>query len=132
MISFRRSIYWKLLFTFLASLTIASLVVSIMFLFFTPTPSPHEMNPQIKNLLIRETQKIADQVALRLQNSSTPLENIVKEFHEKDNANIRVFDIQGNELAACMEERLKKAISEERFEDAATLRDIIRSKHKSN
>jgi len=109
MISFRRSIYWKLLFTFLASLTIASLIVSIMFLFFTPTPSPHEMNPQIKNLLIRETQKIADQVALRLQNSSTPLENIVKEFHEKDNANIRVFDIQGNELAACMEERLKKA-----------------------
>ena len=30
------------------------------------------------------------------------------------------------------EEKLKKAISEERFEDAATLRDIIRSKHKSN
>jgi signal transduction histidine kinase len=76
-----------------------------MFLIFIPQV---EMNPQIKKGLIEETHKIADRINLHLQNSSAPLDSIIKEVHEKDNVSIRVFDAQGSELASYMIDKLKK------------------------
>ena len=105
MIGFRRSIYWKLLFTILICFTVSSLVVGSMFLIFIPRV---EMNPQIKKGLIEETHKIADRINFHLQNSSAPLDSIIKEVHEKDNVSIRVFDAQGSELATYMIDKLKK------------------------
>ena len=105
MINFRRSIYWKLLFTFFGSLIIASILISIIFIFLEKDPE----FPQIKKILIRETQMIADRISLRLQNSSIPLENILKKVHEEDDLNIRVFDAQGKELAAFVEDKIKSA-----------------------
>lgn len=105
MIDLRLSIYWKLLLTLIASLFVACLMVfSMLFVIGTQI----EAHPQIKKGLIRETHKIADQIALRLQNSSAPLKDIIKEVHEKENVNIRVFDVQGNELVAFMEDKLKR------------------------
>lgn len=105
MIGFRRSIYWKLLFTILASYIVVSLVIGILLLLFG---AQSELHPQIKKVLIRETHKISDQIALYLQNSSAPLKDIIKGVHEKESVSIRVFDTQGNELAAFMEDRLKE------------------------
>ena len=105
MISFRQSIYWKLFFTILMCITVSSLVVGSMFLIFIPQA---EIHPQIKKNLIEETHKIADGIGLRLQNSSIPLESIIKETHKNDEVNIRVFDAQGNEIAASMGDRLQK------------------------
>lgn len=105
MINPRRSIYLKMLLTLIASIFVASLVVGSMYFIIG---SKFEVNPYIKKGLIRETHKIADRIALRLQNSSAPLERIIKEVHEKENVSIRVFDSQGNELAAIMEDKLKK------------------------
>lgn len=128
MIGFRRSIYWKLLFTILICFTVSSLVVGSMFLIFIPRV---EMNPQIKKGLIRETHKIADRINLHLQNSSAPLDSIIKEVHEKDNVNIRVFDAQGSELATYMIDKLKKtnlispSIIEDTFRDGDDFQIIL-------
>jgi signal transduction histidine kinase len=99
-----------------------------MFLIFIPRV---EMNPQIKKGLIRETHKIADRINLHLQNSSAPLDSIIKEVHEKDNVNIRVFDAQGSELATYMIDKLKKtylispSIIEDTFRDGDDFQIIL-------
>ncbi|MCK5010152.1 MAG: HAMP domain-containing protein [Deltaproteobacteria bacterium] len=128
MIGFRRSIYWKLLFTILICFTVSSLVVGSMFLIFIPRV---EMNPQIKKGLIGETHKIADRINLHLQTSSAPLDSIIKEVHEKDNVSIRVFDAQGSELATYMIDKLKKtnlispSIIEDTFRDGDDFQIIL-------
>ena len=93
MIDFRRSIYWKQLFTLFAGISFASLVVGIMYL---AIGNRFEVHPQIKKSLIRETHEIANQIVFHLQNTSSSLEDIVREIHAEENANIRVFDAQGN------------------------------------
>jgi len=104
MLRFRQSIYWKLLFVILLYMTVSSLVIGSMFLIFLPHV---EINPLIKRALTRETRHIADQIMFRLQNSSDPLEQIVAEIHKKEEVSLRIFDTQGNERAAFMEEKLK-------------------------
>ena len=101
----RRSIYWKQLFTLFAGIVLASLVVGVMYLV---VGNRFEVHPQIKKSLIRETHVIAELISSRLKEPSSSLENILKEIHEKEYSNIRVFDLQGKELAACMIDKLNK------------------------
>jgi two-component system sensor histidine kinase BaeS len=79
-----------------------------------------EIHPQIKKYLVRETELIAKQITFQLGNSSKPLEDIVKEIHEKEKANLIVFNTSRSVLASFMEDRLKntKKISKQVIQNA--------------
>jgi histidine kinase len=68
---------------------------------------PHtEIHPAIKKSLIIETERLARQLRERLADSSEPLAAIVKDLHRREEISIRVFDENGNELAAGTAEKL--------------------------
>lgn len=103
MFSFRKSIYWKLLFSFLLSIALSSMVIFLMFSSYGPHT---EIHPAIKKSLIIETERLARQLRERLADSSEPLAAIVKDLHRREEISIRVFDENGNELAAGTAEKL--------------------------
>jgi len=105
MIGFRESIYWKLLFSFLISIALASMIIFLMFSSYGPHT---EIHPAIKKSLIIETENLARQLRKRLSADSEPLADIVKDLHEQEGISIRVFDEKGNELAAGTADKLKQ------------------------
>ncbi len=102
---FKIGIYWKIFLTILACMIISSFVIAVMYLEHAPKTKIH---PQIKKSLIQQTHQIADQINTRFQTSHVTLEKIIKDMHEKEQTNLRIFDKTGKEIAASMEERLKK------------------------
>jgi histidine kinase len=105
MFSFRKSIYWKLLFSFLLSIALSSMVIFLMFSSYGPHT---EIHPAIKKSLIIETESLARQLRERLANSSEPLADIVRNLYEQEGISVRVFDAKGNELAAATAEKLQE------------------------
>jgi histidine kinase len=105
MFSFRKSIYWKLLFSFLLSIALSSMVIFLMFSSYGPHT---EIHPAIKKSLIIETESVARQLRERLADSSEPLADIVRNLYEREGISIRVFDAEGNELAAATAEKLQE------------------------
>jgi histidine kinase len=103
MFGFRESIYWKLLFAFLVSIALASMVIFLMFSSYGPYT---EIHPAIQKSLIIETERLARQLRERLAASSEPLADIVKDLHKQEGISIRVFDEKGKELAAGTAEKL--------------------------
>ncbi len=97
MFGFRESIYWKLLFSFLLSIALSSMVVFLMFSSYGPHT---EIHPAIKKSLIMETESLARQLRERLADPSEPLAATVNDLHQQEEISIRVFDENGNELAA--------------------------------
>jgi histidine kinase len=105
MFGFRESIYWKLLFSFLISIALASMVIFLMFSSYGPHT---EIHPAIKKSLIIETERLAQQLRERRAASPEPLAAIIKDLHEQEGISIRVFDAKGNELAAGTAAKLKE------------------------
>ena len=66
-----------------------------------------EVHPHIKKSLIDETRSIAERITASLTAPSASLADITRTIHVNEQANIRVFDTQGRELAAWMEPRLR-------------------------
>ena len=74
MIGIGKSIYWKLLSFFLISITLASLVILLMFSLFG---AQTEIHPRLKQFLLDETVRITEQVTLRLKTTDEPLSSIL-------------------------------------------------------
>ena len=70
MLGFRESIYWKLLFSFLASIALASMVIFLMFSSYGPHT---EIHPAIKKSLLIETENLARRLRDRLRRLSNRL-----------------------------------------------------------
>ncbi len=105
MFGFRQSIYWKLLFSFLLSIALSSMVIFLMFSSYGPHT---EIHPAIKKSLIIETESLARQLGERLATSSEPLADIVRNLYQQEGVSIRVFDERGDELAAATAGKLAK------------------------
>ncbi|MCP4717702.1 MAG: cell wall metabolism sensor histidine kinase WalK [Deltaproteobacteria bacterium] len=101
---FRISIYWKIFLTILTSMFLSSVAISILYLGLVPRA---EIHPQLKQNLVRETEFIAKRIASRPITSSMPLSKILQELHTNKKANVRIFDLRGNELGSCMDESLQ-------------------------
>jgi signal transduction histidine kinase len=104
MTGFRKSIYWKLLLAFIASIVLTASVMVLTYFIFAPEI---EVHPHIKKSLIDETRAIAEKIAASLATSSASLADIARNIHETEKANIRIFDSNGRELGAWVDERLK-------------------------
>jgi histidine kinase len=105
MFSFRKSIYWKLLFSFLLSIALSSMVIFLMFSSYGPHT---EIHPAIKKSLIIDTESLARQLRERLADSSEPLADIVRNLYEQEGISVRVLDQNGNELAAGTADKLQE------------------------
>jgi signal transduction histidine kinase len=113
---FYQRIYWKLFLAFLASIILTSAVMVLTYFVFAPEI---EVHPHIKKSLLDETRSIAERISASLAASPASLADIIEKIHTTENANIRVFDLRGRELAARMDERLKstRRISSTSIED---------------
>ena len=105
MLGFRESIYWKLLFSFLVSIALASMVIFLMFSSYGPHT---EIHPAIKKSLLMESEHLARRLQDRLAASSEPLSGIVQDLYRQEGISLRVFDAKGNELAAGTHEKLEE------------------------
>lgn len=105
MIGIGKSIYWKLLSFFLISITMASLVILLMFSLFG---AQTEIHPRLKQFLLDETLRITEKVSLRLASTDESLETILDQVHREEGVSIRVFDFDGNQQAASTDEKIKK------------------------
>ncbi len=101
---FSKSIYGKLFLAFLASIILTASVMVLTYFIFAPEI---EVHPHIKKSLIDETRSIAERITASLTAPSASLADITRTIHVNEQANIRVFDTQGRELAAWMEPRLR-------------------------
>jgi signal transduction histidine kinase len=77
-----------------------------MYLTYFILAPDYEVQPLIKKSLIDETHAITSRISQSLAQPGSSLEVTIKQIHAEEDANIRVFDLQGKELAACMEQRL--------------------------
>jgi signal transduction histidine kinase len=102
--SFYRRIYWKLFLAFLASIMLTASVMVLTYFIFAPEI---EVHPYIKKSLIDETRSVADRISVALAASPSSLDDVTRKIHVVETANIRVFDLDGKELVAWMDERLK-------------------------
>jgi signal transduction histidine kinase len=105
MIGIGKSIYWKLLSFFLISITLASLVILLMFSLFG---AQTEIHPRLKQFLMDETVRITEQVTLRLKTTDEPLDSILDQVYRQENVSIRVFDLDGNQKAASTKGKIQK------------------------
>lgn len=129
MLGFRQSIYWKLLFSVLLSIALASLVIFLMFSSYGPHT---EVHPAIKKSLVDETRRVARNLLERLGTSSETLETIVNEAYKTEGISLRVFDETGNERAAATDKKLDRlkimspALLAEAFHRGASFESIYR------
>ena len=105
MIGFGKSIYWKLLSFFLISITLASLVILLMFSLFG---AQTEIHPRLKQFLLEETVRISKQITVRLTTTSDPLKTILDQVHQEEDVSVRIFDLDGNQRAASTSEKIQK------------------------
>lgn len=105
MIGFGKSIYWKLLSFFLISITLASLVILLMFSLFG---AQTEIHPRLKQFLLEETVRINKQITIRLTTTSDPLKTILEQVHQEEDVSVRIFDLDGNQRAASTSEKIEK------------------------
>ncbi len=105
MIGFGKSIYWKLLSFFLISITLASLVILLMFSLFG---AQTEIHPRLKQFLLEETVRINKQITVRLTTTSLPLKTILDQVYQEEDVSVRIFDLDGNQRAASTAEKIKK------------------------
>jgi signal transduction histidine kinase len=101
---FYQRIYWKLFLAFLASIILTAAVMVLTYFIFAPEI---EVHPYIKKSLIDETRSVADRISAALAAAPSSLADVTRKIHVVENANIRVFDLNGKELVAWMDERLK-------------------------
>ena len=120
MLGFPQSIYWKLLFSFLVSIALASLVIFLMFASYGPQTDIH---PSIKKSLVGATRSLARNMLDRLHSSAEPLGTIAREMYRLEGISLRVFDAQGNELAAATDEKL----ADLRIISPSLIADTVRS-----
>lgn len=66
-----------------------------------------EIHPQTKKSLINQTKLHAERITFELENTSSSLEDIIKDLHVKEEANIMIIDKEGKELVSFIEEGLK-------------------------
>jgi hypothetical protein len=104
MTGFRKSIYWKLLLAFIASIVLTASVMVLTYFVFSPEI---EVHPHIKKSLIDETRSIAERIEASLAIPSASFADLAANIHKTEHANIRIFDINGRERGAWMDERLK-------------------------
>ncbi len=104
MTGFRKSIYWKLLLAFIASIVLTASVMVLTYFVFSPEI---EVHPHIKKSLIDETRSIAERIEASLAIPSASFADLAANIHKTEHANIRIFDINGRELGAWMDERVK-------------------------
>ena len=97
MIGLGKSIYWKLLSFFLISITLASLVILLMFSLFG---AQTEIHPRLKQFLLEETVRINKQITVRLTTTTDPLKTILDQVHQEEDVSVRIFDLDGNQRAA--------------------------------
>jgi len=102
--SFYRRIYWKLFLAFLTSILLTAAVMVLTYFIFAPEI---EVHPYIKKSLIDETRSVADRISVALAASPSSIDEVTRKIHVVETANIRVFDLDGKELVAWMDERLK-------------------------
>ncbi len=105
MFGLRQSIYWKLLLAFIASIVLTASVMVLTYVIFAPDI---EVHPHIKKSLIDETRAIAGKMTTELAVAPGVLSDIARNIHETEHANIRIFDSNGRELVAWMDERLRE------------------------
>ncbi len=103
--NFRISIYWKLFFTILLFILLTSIILGMLYSGFAPQT---EIHTQTKKSLINQTKLHAEHITARIESSSDSLENIIKDLHLNEEADIMVIDTEGNELVSFIEEGLKK------------------------
>jgi signal transduction histidine kinase len=129
MIGIGKSIYWKLLSFFFISITLASLVILLMFSLFG---AQTEIHPRLKQFLLDETVRITEQVTLRLITTDEPLSSIINQVYLEEDVSIRVFDLDGNQKAASTKEKIQKitlistSLIEETIENKMSFRNIFR------
>lgn len=102
--NFRISIYWKLFLSILLFILLTSLVISMLYTGFAPLT---EIHTQTKKSLINQTKLHSERITSELENTASSLEDIVKELHIKEEADIVIIDTEGNELVSFIEEGLK-------------------------
>ena len=100
----RINIYWKLLLAFITSITLTASVMVFTYIFFSPEIDVH---PHIKKSLIDETRSIAQRITASLNNPSAKLEEVMRQIHETEEANMRVYDTRGNQIATYVEHKLR-------------------------
>ena len=100
----RINIYWKLLLAFITSITLTASVMVFTYIFFSPEIDVH---PHIKKSLIDETHSIAQRITASLNNPSAKLEEVMRQIHETEEANMRVYDTRGNQIATYVEHKLR-------------------------
>ena len=74
------------------------------YIFFSPEIDVH---PHIKKSLIDETHSIAQRITASLNNPSAKLEEVMRQIHETEEANMRVYDTRGNQIATYVEHKLR-------------------------
>ena len=129
MIGIGKSIYWKLLSFFLVSITLASLVILLMFSLFG---AQTEIHPRLKQFLLDETVRITEQVTLRLKTTDEPLKSILNQVSLEEDVSIRIFNLDGDQQAASTKEKIRKikhissSIIDETIENGMSFRNIFR------
>ena len=129
MIGIGKSIYWKLLSFFLISITLASLVILLMFSIFG---AQTEIHPRLKQFLLEETERISRQITVRLNTTSDSLKTILDQVHQAEDVSIRVFDLDGNQRAASANEKMQKityispTIIQETIDNGSSFRNIFK------
>ena len=103
--NFRISIYWKLFLTILLFILLTSIIIGILYTGFAPLT---EIHTQTKKSLINQTKLLSSQITFALENTPSSLEEIIKDLHVKEEANIMIIDTEGNELVSFIEKGLKK------------------------
>jgi signal transduction histidine kinase len=102
--SVRINIYWKLFLTFLLSIALTASVMVFTYAFFSPEI---EVHPHIKKSLIDETHSIAARIAASLISPSAKLEEVMRQIHETEEANMRIYDTRGKQITAYVEHKLR-------------------------
>jgi signal transduction histidine kinase len=67
-----------------------------------------EIHTQTKKSLINQTKALTEQITFALENTPSSLEDIIKDLHVKEDADIMIIDTAGNELVSFIEKGLKK------------------------
>ena len=105
MIGIGKSIYWKLLSFFIVSITLASLVILLMFSIYG---AQIEIHPRLKSFLFKDALRIGDLTSRLLSSTGAPLEEVVYQIHQEEDVSIRVFDLNGNQRASSTHEKIEK------------------------
>lgn len=96
----RIGVFWKTIVIIYASTILSSLIMYLMYTGFSPLTKLH---PRLQEALVNDTRSIAGQLNTQLEDSSKSPEDIIRQYCSGEEANLKLFDDNGRELASCME-----------------------------